>query len=78
MFGLALITEFNYRAQNYNASLKLRKTLVKVTPMIRQMSHLVGKPTMWFQSPLNCVFVFSYADCWFSHEATQIQNNVFA
>ena len=64
------------------------------------MSHLVGKPTMWFPTrfvinrpvhshkrarslkfwikalisfavtaKLICVFVFAYADCWFSYEA---------
>ena len=82
------------------------------------MSHLVGKPTMWFltrsdtnravqsqkkdrslkfqilveeelyctirvaktkvlisfvvTAKLICVFVFAYADCWFSHEAAQL------
>ena len=83
------------------------------------MSHLVGKPIMWFPNmsdtnqavqsqkhagslkfqiskeeevyypfsenkgvisfaitaKLICVFVFAYADCWFSHEAAQISNN---
>ena len=41
------------------------------------MNRLVGKPTMWFPNrsdtaKLICVFVFAYADCWFSHEAAQL------